>query len=108
MSPTGKGCENVVDGRSARDAVATSNWVTYVTPVGEIATAKGEPPRGTGAAPRMGCPAPAGGVPVAGFVQELTSPLVTAEGDRSGAVTPLHPIPSPRTTRRGVVDRAIR
>src|SRR5439155_6897669 len=107
---TGKGGEKDVDGRCARDAVAACSWVTYVTPLGEIATANGRPPRETGAAPRSGCPTPAGGdaVAVAGLVHEFTSPAVVIEC-WSGAVTPLHAIPSPQSATMGsVAERAIR
>ena len=43
MGPTANDVENEVDGRSARAAEAASSWVTYVTPAGEMATAKGVP-----------------------------------------------------------------
>src|SRR5439155_5936629 len=108
MSPTGKGGEKDVDGRFARDAIAACSWVTYVTPLVEIATANGRPPRDTGAAPRSGCPTPTGGDAVAGLVHEFTSPAVAVTECWSGAVAPLHAIPSPHSAARGsVAERAI-
>jgi hypothetical protein len=107
--PTGKGGENAVEGRFALDAVAADSCVTYATPVGEIATAKGSPGSDTGTAPRIGCPTPVRGDTVAGGVHEFTFPVVAATALWSGAPTSLHALARPeRAIIETIADHSTR